>query len=317
MTGASFDLSDQGTVDAKETVNMGVEIKKDTYGKYGSVLKISNGKIKMMATLNIGPRIIHFSIEDKGNMLADALDAHVEHDRGNWHIYGGHRLWHGPEAIPRSYMPDNGPVNYEEDKDALVLRPEAEPYTQIQKEIRIKPTKDGAKVTHLLTNGNAWPVELTVCAITACAKNGTLIVPLAKEQSGLAPNRILTFWPYSNAADPRFTLDKDYLMLRQDPNAAAPFKAGVNNEEGWTAYLANGSLFVKKYQHVPNAKYPDCGVSTEAYTTDWGMEVGTLSPLTMVQPGETAMHEEQWHLIPADKLSTGDPDGIAQAADAL
>ncbi|MDP2892293.1 MAG: hypothetical protein Q8O09_04075 [Bacillota bacterium] len=296
---------------------MGLGIKKEMYGKYGNVLKLTSGKLDLIVTLDMGPRIISFTYDKGSNVFNEDVEVKVEHAHGIWHIYGGHRLWHSPEAMPRTYMPDNEPVQYVEEKDSVVLRPKAEPYTQIQKEIRIKSVKDGVRITHKLTNNNAWPVELALWALTVCARNGDLIIPLSKRQTGLLPNRLLVLWPYSKPDDPRFSLTQDFVLLKQDPYSAAPFKFGMNNEDGWAAYLVSGFLFVKKYRHIIGATYPDFGASTEAYAAEWGMEVGTLSPVAVVQPGQALEHEETWHLMEAEKLLPGDTGGIAERVSSL
>ena len=45
-------------------------------------------------------------------MLAELPDTKVTTDLGEWKPWGGHRLWAAPEAMPRTYSPDNSPIDY-------------------------------------------------------------------------------------------------------------------------------------------------------------------------------------------------------------
>ncbi len=287
--------------------------KEEEYGKYGKALRLSNGKISLVASTDIGPRIISFSLEDGPNVLNDDACPKVQHNFGEWKLYGGHRLWHSPEMNPRTYMPDNEPIAYEIQKESVLLTPKIEPYTQIQKQIQITPGKGkSVKILHKLINKSAWPLEMAAWAITVVAQTGTLIIPMPSTDTGLLPNRLLTLWPYSKACDARWVMTENFMILKHDPTIKAPFKTGINNEAGWLACLSGGYLFVKKFTYDPNADYPDYGASTEVYTTDWGMEAGTLSPLQVIPPDGEISHEEEWFIEKAEGLSPANPEMVAE-----
>lgn len=71
----------------------------------------------------------------------------------------------------------------------------------------------------------------------------------------------------------------------------------MQNEQGWAAYFNHGHLFIKYYKHKEGAVYPDFGVSYETYTNDLMLEMETLSPLTMLEPGSSIEHSEAWELF--------------------
>ena len=52
-------------------------------------------------------------------------------------------------------------------------------------------------------------------------------------------------------------------------------------------------MFVKYYTHQVNADYPDFGVSFETYTNDVMLELETLSPLTLIEPGASIEHKDR------------------------
>jgi hypothetical protein len=65
---------------------------------------------------------------------------------------------------------------------------------------------------------------------------------------------------------------------------------------GWGAYVNRGHLFLKEFQYEEDALYPDGGCSIEVYTDERILELESLSPLHLVEPGETISHTEAWSL---------------------
>ena len=76
-------------------------------------------------------------------------------------IRGGHRLWHAPEAKPRTYALDNVPVPWEQLGEfglRLTPNPETENGIQKQLEISVAAQDNLVSLTHRLTN-RPWPIE--------------------------------------------------------------------------------------------------------------------------------------------------------------
>jgi len=89
-----------------------------------------------------------------------------------------------------------------------------------------------------------------------------------------------------------------FVVLHQDPAVKHPFKLGLTNEAGWAAYFNKHSVFVKRFPFVRGEAYPDFGANYESYTTDFMLEMETLSPLHALEPGESVEHVESWQVIP-------------------
>jgi hypothetical protein len=51
------------------------------------------------------PRIVRQS-ERFDNLFANLGNEGLTTPYGEFHFRGGHRLWHSPEAMPRTYIPD-------------------------------------------------------------------------------------------------------------------------------------------------------------------------------------------------------------------
>lgn len=277
----------------------GTVVKETTYKDFGKCIEISNDIVNLMVTVDIGPRIIRFGFVGKDNMFCEKNDASSPSLNGEWKIRGGHRLWHSPEQMPRTYIPDNSPVQWEIIEGGIRVSQQTEEWTQIKKdmEINLDPSKNRVRVVHKLTNKNAWPVEFAVWGLSVMAPGGVQVIPQPERDTGLLPNRMVALWPYSKMNDPRIYWGEKYILFRQIPEMAAPFKIGLPNEDGWSAYFNHGSLFVKRFPFVKCGRYPDYGSSYETYTNDFMMEMESLSPISMVEPDDSITHVEEWNLF--------------------
>lgn len=270
-----------------------------SYRGWDNCIRLTNGTVDLIITTDVGPRIIRYGFLNQINELCE-----VESQLGltggtEWRMYGGHRLWHSPEAKPRTYEPDNNPVMWEKIQDGIRVIQDAESSSGIQKEmvVTLSPTGSRVRILHRLTNKGHWPVELSVWSITTMAEGGKEVIPQPQRDTGLLPNRLVALWPYTMLNDPRVYWGEKYVILQQKPELTNPFKIGIPNEEGWAAYFNNDHLFLKYYTHVQNACYPDFGVSYETYTNNFMLEMETLSPLVLLQPGASAEHIEEWEMF--------------------
>ena len=290
----------------------GVTITKTEYGGWENCIQVRNDSAELIITSDVGPRIIRYGLVGQVNELCEIQSTLGRTGGGEWRLYGGHRLWHGPEDIIRTYEPDNDPVRWEEMECGIKTIQKTEKTTGIEKQMEISLSPDTTRVCllHRIVNKGPSPVALSAWSITAMTTGGEEIIPLAGADSGLLPNRVMAIWPYARMNDSRLTLGERYIILRQDPGQPRPFKIGTSNEQGWAAYVNHNHMFVKYYTHQVNADYPDFGVSFETYTNDVMLELETLSPLTLIEPGASIEHKEQWELFDNVHLDTKDEDAI-------
>jgi len=286
---------------------------KINYKGWPNCYQLSNGVIDLIATTDVGPRIIRLGFVGEENMFKE-FPAQVGTTGGDrFMLYGGHRLWHAPEVTPRTYQPDNAPVKLEEHSGFVRLIPPAETATGIQKEIDVylDPTEAHVRVVHRLRNLNMWAIELAPWAISVMAPGGKAILPLpprGSHSTDLLPTCSLSLWSYTNLSDPRWTWGYKYIMLRQDVNIATPQKIGVMDTDGWAAYANKGNLFVKTFTYIQGATYPDFGCSAESWTSNEMIELETLGPMVRLQPMTTVEHTENWFLFRNVPLPDNDAD---------
>ncbi|MGE5603163.1 MAG: hypothetical protein ACM30E_08930 [Nitrososphaerales archaeon] len=256
-----------------------------------------------------GPRIVHLSLlrpdgEPGENLMAEVPDIGFSTPYGTFRLYGGHRLWHSPEAAPRSYIPDNEGCGIDRTENGVLLRGCVEAATGIRKSIDVALAADRAAValTHRLENCGVWPVELAPWAITQLRLGGVAVFPQTTTKldgPGLLPNRSLVLWPYARLADPRLSLHDDLYLISATPDAH-PVKIGYMNRAGWAAYLVGGVLFIKRWSPCPDSQHVDFGCNCESYCNDRFIEVETVAPLARLEPGQSVTHVEEWELHRAD-----------------
>jgi hypothetical protein len=246
-------------------------------------------------------RILGLTPAGKTNLLADMSDAaSIPTPYGDFRFFGGHRLWHSPEAMPRTYIPDS-PVTITELPDGVILESQTEPGTGIRKRIEIHLAFDGPSLvlTHTLINDGLWSVELAPWAITQFRLGGTVILPMPvgnADAAGLLPNRQISLWPYARINDPRLSLRDDFILFHAD--ALLPsFKLGYFNPHGWLAYYVDGMLFRKTFNAQAHATYPDNNCNAEIYCNDQFIELESLGPLTKLEPGASVSHHEMWDIF--------------------
>ena len=277
-------------------------IEKVAYMGWPNCFRLSNGRIQLIITTDIGPRIIHLSTHDGENIfkIYDELAGQTGGD--SWINYGGHRLWHAPEHPVRTYFPDNTAVTIQHQDGFIRFIKEIEQSNGFQKviDISLHPDKPEAMVTHRLTNHNLWGVEAAPWALSVMREGGQgflLHPPRQSHADCLVPLSSLILWAYTDLGDGRYSFSPRTTRLQQIPGASTPQKIGIQTTEGWCGYHWEDQLFLKQIQPDPHANYPDLGSRMELFTDATMLEVETLGPLTTIQPGESIKHVERWVLL--------------------
>jgi hypothetical protein len=266
---------------------------------------IENEHLRVEFLTEGGPRVVGlFMAPSTNNLLAEVPDIKERTPYGDFYLYGGHRLWHAPEAFPRSYIPDDAGLELEHLADGVHLW-QAETalpvqVTGLQKsvELHLHPDRPALTLDHKLNNKGIWPVTLAPWAITQLRLGGLAIVPQQTEPldpAGLLPNRNLAIWPYTELNDPRLYVRDEYLLVGGKPRLPA-LKIGTMNRQGWLGYLIDDLFFCKTFTPQPELPHPDLGCNTEIYCNDRFIELETLGQLVELDPGQAVIHSETWEI---------------------
>ena len=124
---------------------MAVSYSEVRYKSFGRCLKIENAFAEVYVTLDFGPRVIRYALRGDANFFFEDRTRAVMHDekamtdyygRGAvWYIYGGHRIWASPEAMPESYYPDNTRVRYSIGRTSVTFTPPPQRRNEIAMEL--------------------------------------------------------------------------------------------------------------------------------------------------------------------------------------
>jgi hypothetical protein len=282
-------------------VQADVKVEKVEYKGWRNCYRISNGEVELIATSDVGPRVIHFGFVGGQNVFKEFTEQLGKSGEDKFQLRGGDRVWKAPEDPVATWAPDNVAVEISVTGNGLIARAPVEPLTHLRKEIEIRMAERGTDVTvvHRVRNESLFPLEYSAWALTMMAPGGVAISgfpPRGKHPANLEATNPLVMWAYTNLADKRWTFTKKYLALRQDPNNSDAQKLGMFNPHTWGAYVLNGEVFIKQAAGDVHASYPDFGCSFETFTNNEFLEMETLSPLKKVAPGETVEQTEHWSL---------------------
>ena len=269
----------------------------DFYGLPTGILE--NDLVRLEYLTKAGPRIVRFSAKGETNMLAELPDFVIETTHGPFYFRGGHRLWCAPESMPETYLPDNDGLVVEKLGTGVCLTQPAQDGISKRMEIQLLPGQAAVTVRHHLHNAGSTPARLAPWALTMFRQGGMVLLPQPvgnADAQGLLNNRILALWPYTSINDPRLVLRDDFLLIHADPGLP-PVKIGYYNPHGWLAYWLDGCLFRKTFDLHPGGNFPDGGCNSETYCDDRFVELESLGPLTMLEPGERVSLTEKWELF--------------------
>lgn len=282
-------------------------------------LHFGNEHLELVATLDVGPRILHFSTPGGQNVFKTYTHELGGRGETEWMIRGGHRFWIAPEDLERTYHRDNLPVEHTQNlaTGEVVIESTQETGGRIQKTLGITVAADAPRVTvrHTARNIDSVPLEFSVWALSVMAPGGIEIIPqprLGEHPRDLLPNRSMILWPYTDLSDPRWRIGRDFFTLSQRPGLP-PAKIGLAHRMRWVAYALGHSLFVKTFEYLEGEIYPDSGCNFETFTNSNMLEIESLAPLKTLAPGEEFTHIEHWSLLPLEsEIATNSDEDLAK-----
>lgn len=280
---------------------MSVRVQVVPYGGWDTNLRVANGEVELILTLEVGPRILRYAFAGDRNVLGEFSEQLGRSRENRWMLRGGHRLWVAPEHKPRTYELDNVPVRHQEIAGGVRVAGGPGLLTGLRKTLEVRLAPKGSRVTvhHTLTNEGKAAAACSAWALTVMAPRGQAIIPLpplVPHDDRCAPSQNWTLWTYTDLGDPRLKFGTRYLRLAHDPRRG-PTKFGIAHREGWVGYLLGRRLFIKCFERLDGRAYPDLGVNFEVYADERILELESMGPLVTLQPGESVEHEERWELF--------------------
>lgn len=273
-----------------------VKVEKKSFQGWENCISISNGEVEVIVTTDVGPRIISYSIDGGKNHMAVFPETAGKSGGEEFVGYGGHRLWHAPEDIIRTYQPDNSPVEFRILENGVILHAAIEQKTQLSKSMRVTMDEDGTVyVDHRITNHGLFDVEVALWGLTMFDVGGLLVVPNSNHDTTPIANRAVALWPYCSMNDPRVYWGDKFITVKP-MDMKNPFKLGATCHRGWAAYFNHNNLVVKEFPFYENAQYPNYNCNFESYTNDRFIEIESLTPLLIIPPQSYEEYTEIWHI---------------------
>lgn len=244
-----------------------------------------------------GPRLVRLRRPGRQeNLLAETPDLGWQTPFGDFHMFGGHRLWFSPETELTS-IPDNDGLEIHDLPDGLRLIGAVQTQTGLRKEIILHLSPDRAEMVleHIIRNEGTQTVRGAAWAITQLPVGGVAYLPLRAPNTGLQPDRNLVFWPYASVSDPRLHLEDDAVWVEALLDEH-PFKIGAACPAGWVSYTCAGVTLTKRFDPQPGLPHPDMGCSAEIYCNHRFLELESLAALVDLPPGAETRHMEMWEI---------------------
>lgn len=271
-------------------------------------IQIESGRIRLMVTTSVGPRVLGLLTEDGQNHFAELPHMTLDCPGSEpIHLRGGSRLWAAPEEPRFTYRPDDEPVGVEEISDGVRLVTRPDPVSETHREIEISVTgPERFSFGYRVVNRAERSQRLAAWAITMMKPLGRAFLPVLTDdfdEGGFQGQRNTVLWAYSRNDDPRYVVHDGALEVRSavmaDGPLDVPFKIGTSMRRGWVAHYRAGLLLAKYAGHDEALDYADMGASGQIYSHGDFTELETLGPLTDLDPGEAAEHHEDWavHLV--------------------
>jgi hypothetical protein len=262
---------------------------------------LENDILRVDYLTTAGPRIVGLYVKEADlQLFARTPYARWRTPHGEYYLHGGHRLWTAPEDP--FYMTPEDNITVISEGNTVRLRSSVDP-AGLEKEISFHLDGSRVDLLHRLTWHGRQLVELAPWAVTQMQMGGMAIVPQSRIETGLLPNRNLVLWHYSQVDDERFELQDD-LILVHGKAAEHAFKVGNYSPDSWIAYALGRAAFVKTFPVSPVRTQPDMGCNLEVYVHDSFVEIETLGPLTVLEPGGSMTHRETWEVYTGEYPAT-------------
>jgi hypothetical protein len=267
--------------------------------------EIATAAIKMIVISSIGPRIAWFSKQGGENLLYWDKDGMK---RGDWKIYGGHRVWItrplGDES-EETYLPDNDActvtvgtdwINAEapvSDVNHMARGMEIRVLSESEVSIRSYMRNEG----QLLSSGGIW--NLT-CVNADSGK--PIEVPLGAGSDDVA-------WDVVRVAIPRIFagnvthLEDSQVEFAGDTMRFTPrgvvCKRCLQAPQGVLRLLCDGYVYEKRAAYNPYARYPfdGCNIGVFIGKDNVFAEMETFGAEQQILPGGTIDNTEVWSII--------------------
>lgn len=260
---------------------------------------------RVMVATAFGPRILGLRRDGGPEQFAYLGDeAGLDYPGGGrYRFRGGHRLWAAPEKPEITYAPDDRRCGVTSSDNRLSTSGPAD-NAGLAKQLQVTADGDRLVIDHLLTNAGPVAIAVGAWGITQFPLGGMAILPVAGSPASnpYQANRSVALWPYTNLADPRLSWSEGCLVIGGTPGPR--LKIGSGPRPGRLGYLRDGYLFTKAIPAATAGEHTDLGAVGQVFVENAFLELESVGPVEMLEPGCSLSHREVWQVTECASLAT-------------
>ncbi len=267
-----------------------MQIKQVQFSGHARCYECRLGDNRLVITADFGPRILSLSAGGGPNALF--VDETRQKGRGDWRLYGGHRLWIAPETAD-TYAPDNDPCRVQEGAGGItVTAPPAA--TGLEKSMTVSRRGGDFLITHTVVNRSDTLAVGAIWALTCVTPRSTAFFPWGT--GGDWDLKKIVYWKRwmdhaTHVGSSQFVPTDDLFLVEPDGSEG---KVGTSGHGGFIGAAGEGFTLIKRFDRRPDAPYPDEECAVQCYTCADFVELETLGPLVTFFPNTPVVHEEVW-----------------------
>ncbi len=261
----------------------------------GRVFWMEHHGMEVGVALDFGIRVVHLSAAGCENLYytqpEDRSDGFSTPD--GWLLYGGHRMWLAPESDD-SYYPDNSPVTFAVEENAVTFTQLPDPVMGLEKQLRLVLTDGGIRAEHSHKNITDRPIIGASWGVNTLDGGGRAEIPFLGAPAGdYTPRRVVSLWADTNLHDPRLHFDREHLTATY-MDVEGYLKLGIYSKAGKAEFYNKGQKFTLGFAVLPMEDLPDGGCNFELYMCRKFVELEPLGASAIIAPGQCASHWETW-----------------------
>jgi len=297
-----------------------VEVRTIEYCGWAESVEIANADARVVVVPAIG-RIMYFGFRDGDNVLwNDARQygrvlppggAFEEDGKLAWTNFGGDKVWPTEQeeferinghAWPPDHWFDGGRHSAQLLPDGVRISSPVSEYSGARSVRTIRMAPEGSRVTihqelekvEPAARGELEPLTFTIWSVTQIRPPEQVLFPL-NPHSGLQKR----FRPWDETAEGNFEIEADLGIFIPDSEDSQ--KVGADSDR-WLAATIGHTVVAQFFRRDSTQRYPDGGMSAEAFSCPDYTELELLSPMRRLHVGEAMSFSISWemHRLPAD-----------------
>lgn len=279
---------------------MSCEINKVNYDGFDAV-EVVTPVLKLVLIYEVGPRIAHFGKKDGENLLYWKKD---EIARGEWKLYGGHRVWITRPFADESedtYLPDNELCELTMGENWFEAISPMSPVNKLQKGMRVEVLSEtDIKVTNFIINAGELIYSGAVWNPTCVVPDGKkIVVPLGDDNATWDVVKMVIPRVFAGNVtmleDSQITFEGNDMILRANGKCV---KRVLQAKQGIVKLVCDGYEFIKFSEYNKYKSYPFEGCNIAIFNGDGNFmaEMETFGHEGEISPGAKVENEEVWKI---------------------